>query len=324
VPDLIGVILFLLVIVILIVVGGIVLLAFTTGFKHSGRLMGGLYAVIAPQGNGKTYIVTMWALEAMEKGRKVFSNFPIVSVDGKYVSRVWKKEYQDENLTGAMIIIDEAYRDYFSRDFKHFSKDDALFFSTLGQREISLYFVSQHEDRVDTAINDAANLFITVSKVEVPFIQVPLYFDVVFWVSERDMQNSPYHPDIEPYDTQRYWFSLDVAGAYDTKWFAKDARKRFEGIDWVTYNKSMNPPKLWSPPERVSLLRRIFRKLNGVALKCLITLKKLRQIRTMMVWIMWKLYVMWIFSSLRRKLQMVFPSWEGVLTGHLMKVMINE
>lgn len=327
--DVLSFLLILIVIGVIICIAGGLLIAFTTGFKRSGRGKGGLYAVIAPQGEGKTYLVTMWALEAMQEGRRVFSNYPIVSVDGKLVSRLWKKEYQDENLTGCMIVIDEAYRDYFSRDFKHFTKADALFFSTLGQREISLYFISQHEDRVDTAINDAANLFITVRKVELPIINVPLYFDVEMWASEKQMQNAPFHPDIEPYDTQRIWFSLDVAGAYDTKWFAKDKRKPFEGVTWINHMRNLRDKHhpdgyKWYPPERISLLRRIARRVNKGVLACLHFLQMMIQPRYTIVWITWTIWTKWIFSDLRRKFLKAYPKLDGDLIGIYHKMMSDE
>ena len=52
-----GYILFwLLVIFAVFVIAFIVLLAFTTGFKRSGRMAGGLYALIGKPGEGKSYM----------------------------------------------------------------------------------------------------------------------------------------------------------------------------------------------------------------------------------------------------------------------------
>jgi len=279
----IGFVLQVAIVIIIVVVAAIVLLlAFTTGFKKTGRIMGGLFAIIGKPGSGKTYIATKFILDAMRQGRNVFSNFPVVSVDGKYVSKVWKPEYMTleerfsytdprtgrtvtevyigKNLTRAVIVVDEALRDFWSRDFAGFTKDDALWFSTCAQHEISFYYITQHENRIDTIINDCANLFIVVEKLELPVLNVPLYFDLTYWNDETEMKNSPFHPELEPFDTERYWFSKDVAGAYDTHWFAHDHRPLFDGETWIDHYLKQGIE--YEYPTDISLKRIILRKVN--------------------------------------------------------------
>jgi len=65
-----------------LIVGFFILLAFTTGFRRSGRLMGGLFALIGKPGEGKSYCGTYFGLVAMIKEkRRCFSNYAIVSED---------------------------------------------------------------------------------------------------------------------------------------------------------------------------------------------------------------------------------------------------
>ena len=286
--------------------GLVLLLAFTTGFKKSGRIMGGLFMVIAPPGEGKTYFLVWTALQAMRAGRTVWSNFPIKSVDGRYVSRFWKKEYIFENISRDMVIDDELYREYFSRNFKEFDEKHALAFSTLGQKEVSFYGAAQHQDSDDVHINRVTNLWITIRKTEVPFLCVPLYFDVTIYSSLDDYKNAAYHPDIEPYDSFRLWFDRDVAEAYNTKYFAQDERPHTEGEDWDTYYARQIPPIYWTPPEVISLRRRIIRKFNVylIPINKLVKWLKRQNIRSLtiskLVYLYWKI-ITWEYLTERGK-----------------------
>ena len=328
-------------IVLVVVVSGFLLIAFTTGFKKSGRIMGGLFAIKGKPGSGKTYIATLFVLEALKQGRNVFTNFPVVSVDGRYVSKVWKPEYMTieekfsysdprsgkhvtetyigKNLSRAVIVVDEALRDFWSREIGSFTKDDALWFSTCAQHEISFYYITQHENRIDTIINDCANLFIVVEKVELPVLEIPLYFDLTYWNDEQEMKNSLYHPELVPYDTERYWFNKDVAGAYDTHWFAHDKRPIFEGETWIDHYKKKGIE--YEYPTDISLKRIILRKVNNTikgVKTCVLTYQVrcknlinrllsplmiiLLNVRRYYVYHKTSIYVRWVFSPIRRKL----------------------
>lgn len=267
--------------VILVIVGVILLLAFTTGFKKTGRLMGGLFAIIGKPGEGKTYVCTAIAIEGMKEGRRVFSNYPIVTVDGEYCTRVIEglqlvkdnmgnvieervieniRYLMRQNLNRAMLILDEAHLFFWSRDFKKFSDEDKNFFTFLGQHEISLYYIVQHENRMDTIANDCANLFCEVTKFEIPFINMPLFFTLTWWGSEEDLRDSYKDPNIEPYLIERRWFSLDVANAYDTRFFGHDRREFYEGITWMRFKADQGID--WEPPSDVSLAMYLMRRVK--------------------------------------------------------------
>jgi len=202
----------------------------------------------------------------MKQGRTVFSNFPIVSVDGRYCSRVMEgitstgevidsiKSLMKKNLSRCVLIFDEAHLFWWSRDFKRFSQEDKNFFTFLAQHEIEVYYIVQHENRMDTIANDCATLFGVVTKMEIPFIDMPLRFTITWWSDEEMIRQSLRDPAIAPYEVENFWFSKDVASAYDTRYFGHDERPRYEGISWVDFMlKYRNRP--WRPPKDVSLKR---------------------------------------------------------------------
>lgn len=218
----------------------IIVISLTTGFVKTGRMSGGLYCITAPPGNGKSYIATAIAIYFMLLGRKVFTNYPIVYSNGRITlkSRVLTKEMLlKKNFNGSVLIVDEAHKWFWSRDFKSFTDEYKNWFSTLSQHEISLYYIIQHEDRVETIINDCANLFGVVEKTEIPFLEMPLFFVVTWWNRELDMQLARSNRDIEPFHQERFWFDKDIAQSYDTKFFGTDKRPIYEGIDWVSWLK---------------------------------------------------------------------------------------
>lgn len=247
------VILFFLVAGLIVFVGFLILMAFTTGFKNTGRKMGGLNLLFGPPSNGKSYIATEAGLDFMKRGRKCFSNYMIRSVDGRYCSRVWKKGMMKENLTGSVIIWDELQVDFFSRMFKDTTIDEVAWFTKLAQYEITIYMVTQHFDNLDIILRRVVNNWIFVEKVTIPFFDIPLFFRV-YTFSSLDQYNEWMHGRAEPDNYERFFFSKDIASAYDTKWFAKDDRKEFEGTLWTDYYKAKGLEL--GLPEDVSLITR--------------------------------------------------------------------
>lgn len=214
----------------------------TTGFINTGRLKGGLYVIVGKPGNGKSYLATDIAVMFLKAGRKVFTNFPVIYWNGKeflcscYFEKIMLLE---RNLTGAVIVNDEAHKDFWSRDFKTFAAEYKDFFSSCAQHEISYYSLTQHENRVDTIINDCANMFAVVEKTEIPFLEIPIYFTVNWFTSEKAMQSFEFNPAFsKPYYTEKVWFKKEIANAYQTKYFGTDSRPLYEGVSWSDKNKN--------------------------------------------------------------------------------------
>lgn len=239
----------------------VLLIAFTTGFKNTGRLVGGINIYFAPPGEGKSFIGTALILELMRKGRRVFSNWPVRSVDGKYCSKVWWRALMKENLSKGAIFLDEAQKDFWSRNFEKFSEDDLAWFTQCGQYEISLNIFTQNLDNIDVIIRRVANTFIEVRKTEIPLLELPLFFTLSEFTSMEDYI-SYQRGIVSPWHTERIWFSKDIASAYDTKWFAQDERPIYQGISWVKFLTSQGrPPTL---PTEFSLFRHMKIRFNGI------------------------------------------------------------
>lgn len=249
------------------------LLAFTTGFKRSGRIFGGLFCLVGKPSSGKSYTATAIALERMKEGRTVFSNYSIASVDGKYCSNVIEgitstgqtiekmRDLMRQNLSRYVLIIDEAHFFWWSRDFKRFTQEDKNFFTFLAQHEIEVYYIVQHENRMDTIANDCATLFGVVTKVAVPYLDMPLRFTITWWSDEELIRRSIVDPSIIPFEVETFWFNKDVANAYDTRNFGHDERPRYQGISWKQFYKQYRG-KEWHPPQDVSYITFIRGKLS--------------------------------------------------------------
>jgi hypothetical protein len=176
------------------------------------------------------------AVEALDRNQFVLSNFPIVTPDGK-CSRVWKKEYIYENIQKALIIIDEAQRDYDSVDQKTLNPDEDVFFATSGQNSNEIRIISQQPTRVTKAVRDRMNEWCRVKVyLDIPFLRNregklgrPLIFSVTTWVTIEDM-NSQNKERI--YMREIVLFKKRIALSYDTHFFAKQG-DLFNPPTWI-------------------------------------------------------------------------------------------
>lgn len=200
------------------------------GFR-SGRQTGGVYMLYAPPSEGKTYVATSLILDYLRSGRLTFSNYPVISPDMKLISKVWKKEMMKEQIQGAAIFIDESYKDYNSREYKTFSRDDHDWFATSGHNENSVWLLTQNPQRIDVVIREVVNFYVFVEKKEIPLLGIPLFFNLYYFRSEEDMKVSKYG-FAEPWDVQRIWFNWFTAASYDTRYFRKPYDKPYLGYDW--------------------------------------------------------------------------------------------
>jgi len=218
------------------------------GGYRAGRVSGGVYCVYAPPGEGKTYIATALILEYLKQGRQVFSNFPVITPDLKYQTKFWQKSLMKEQIQKSVIVIDESYKDYNSREYKTFSKDDHDWFATSGHNENSIYLLTQNPQRIDTVIREIVNFYIFVEKVEIPLLGIPLFFRLFYFRSEEDMRVSKYGM-VEPWDVQKFWFNWYCASSYDTKFFRRPYDKPYIGTDWI---KKLEEKKFYYHPPNAS------------------------------------------------------------------------
>lgn len=245
--------------IVLLIVVSAILIAFTTGFKPSGRQMGGVTCLFARQGQGKTFVASAFGLEKMRQGRAVFSNFPIISVCRRYCSLFWEKKLMKQNLRRCVIIWDEIQRDFWGRKFATFTEDDLAWFTSLGQREITIYLITQDIDNLDPVLKRVVDTYIEITKIEIPFLEIPILFVLREFQSLDDYLQ--YHRGFaDPWHTERIWFNLDIANSYNTQFFAEDKRPVYQGINWIQLGKMQKPPIHFKPPTDYALTTKIKKK----------------------------------------------------------------
>ena len=137
-----------------------------------------------------------------------------------------------KNIFNSAIFIDESYKDFNSREYKTFSKDDHDWFATSGHNQNSVWLLTQNPQRIDTIIREVANFYVFVEKVEIPLLDIPLYFRLYYYRSEEEMRVSKYGL-AEPWDYQRIWFNWYVASSYDTRFFRKNTELLYQGLTWL-------------------------------------------------------------------------------------------
>ena len=116
----------------------------------------------------------------------MFTNYPIVDSDMRS-SLVWSPDLVHESIHDALIVIDEAYRDYNSRSFKNFSADEHTFFATNGHNNVDVVLIAQNPARVDVVIREMTNIYYFVRKFQLPFMSRPLWFRVLGFLDEESM-----------------------------------------------------------------------------------------------------------------------------------------
>lgn len=197
----------------------------------------------APPREGKTYVVVAEAIEYMKKGKKVYSNFPIITPSG-LISKVWKPEYIYENIQNALIIIDEAQRDFDSQTHKSLDENEDAFFATSGHNGLEIRIISQNLPRVTKAVRDRMNLYVFVKKgFSFPFAKDregkwgrPLWFTKLSYLTLEDLES---HNKERIYLTERILFKKEISQSYDTHYFKRQG-ETFEPPNWLDELIRMN------------------------------------------------------------------------------------
>jgi hypothetical protein len=141
--------------------------------------------------------------------------------DKIYSTYIWEDKYIYTGLSNSVIILDEAYRDFSSKESPKFSKDKHTFFATNRHNELDIYVIAQHPARIEVIIREMTNIFYFVTKWRNPITQKPLWFDVAGYLSEEDFKLRRLKTDMR-FSLNHYWFRDTVANAYDTHYFRKD------------------------------------------------------------------------------------------------------
>lgn len=190
----------------------------------------------APPREGKTYVVVAEAIDYIKKGKQVYSNFPIITPDGK-MSKVWRSEFIYENIQNALVIIDEAQHDFDSQTHKSLDEDEDAFFATSGHNGIEVRIISQNLTRVTKAIRDRMNMFVFVQKgIGIPFFRDregrwgrPLYFKKTSYLTLEDLES---HDKEREYLVERIFYNAYIANSYDTHYFKRPGNP-FSPPNWL-------------------------------------------------------------------------------------------
>lgn len=189
-----------------------------------------VYIVWGHPGQGKSYSCTFFAIDAMRKGKPVFSNYPIVTPDGKSTMK-WKPEYASlpHPPTNAVIVVDEAYRDYNSRKYQNFSTEEHTYFATNRHNNLDIYLVAQNPARLDVTIREISQ-FILCKKLG--FMGLVLGFKLEYFEFLEDLSRRKAGDKQAHYKVEYLLFRRKVAKSYDTKYYGINSAIPFKGELW--------------------------------------------------------------------------------------------
>ena len=137
-----------------------------------------------------------------------------------------------------MIVIDEGYIDYSSRDFKSFDKETHTFFATNGHNNNDIYLIAQNPARLDLIIREMTNVFIHVRKHSFPWSTAPLWFTVEGFLTQEDFALRHSSPEAV-YTRRQLYPSKQVKKAYDTHYY-RNGDNDFKYSTWHEYFECMN------------------------------------------------------------------------------------
>lgn len=213
-------------------------------FRRTGRIYGGIHILVAPPSGGKSYIVTEIIDEIFREGkRRVYTNFPVRTRNGKHCSYYWEPKLMHENLSGQVIVLDEAHKYYWSRDFKNFTQFDKDWWSTTGHNEVTVYVLTQELSRIDVIITDKATMIWDIEKIMIPILEIPICFKVTQWPSKEAYQAGIKGLMAKPPIAVKYiFFKQSIADMYDTHYFKSAFGEPYIGMTWCQKAKQDNKP----------------------------------------------------------------------------------
>ena len=213
-----------------------------------------IYIYWAPPRQGKSYWATAEVVALLLEGKRtVYTNYPVVVKlkDGTYrASKIWTPDMAHKNIVSADIIIDEAYVDYSSREYKKFSVDLHTFFATNGHNDLNIILLAQNPARIDLIIREMCSSFHYIKKTAVPYWlwrpyakiknllggdvdpnrPRPLFFTQYVYLTEKDMAAVNGET---AWQVNRLWFDHKVASSYDTHYY-RNQGEIYQGVSWLT------------------------------------------------------------------------------------------
>lgn len=141
----------------LLLLGGVAMSIFTTGAK--AKTTGKVVGIVGPMGSGKSYAAVRMALDRLQRGVNVYSNFHL-DVDGLDCKGTWHPFLGWEQLADirdAVVIVDEAHLYAPSHQHVNFPMLARWALAHGRKHGLDLYWISQHEDRVNKTLRALTN-----------------------------------------------------------------------------------------------------------------------------------------------------------------------
>jgi len=169
----------------------------------AGRVVG----IIGRMGSGKSYMAVRLAYKRLRKGADVCTNFTMKIPEGGAAGR-WRHFSgweQFAELENAVVIVDEAHLYASSSHSLQFPMVARWKLSQARKFGLDVYWISQHEDRVNRTLRDLTNLIYVCNA----------------WFDHLAFTAKGYEPEYirkknRHVDRKFYFFSPKVAALYDT------------------------------------------------------------------------------------------------------------
>ncbi len=109
-----------------------------------------IQGIVGLPGSGKTYYLSKLGLEAMKKGKKVYSNYKLEGAIN------YKELTELINVDDALILVDEINILCPSRKWDLLPTELLYWWSQTRKQQLDIYWTAQHQDRVDKAIKEVS------------------------------------------------------------------------------------------------------------------------------------------------------------------------
>jgi len=223
-----------------------------------------IYIIAGAPGAGKSYYGTKIAVDEMIKGgKRVITNYPVIHVIPltriekflnlyikirnklPYIKKIdkfktekvlssymWRPEYIELGLSNCLVVLDEAYRYFSSRNFKDFKVNSHLFFATNRHDENYFYLIAQHPNRLDVIIRELANYILYVKKLSPFWSHTPLLFTIYGYLNDMSDSLSDENIEFKTYCIPKSY----VKKAYDTHYYKHQENE----VTYKTWLEDMN------------------------------------------------------------------------------------